>query len=94
MAATQLTASTISAKGFVSFEGLRASSGSVKISSFAPLGQNGISRRLFRGLVVKAATTVAPKVFLSLYSFHFPRNFTLHFIMLLFLDSIEVSLLK
>lgn len=77
MAATQLTASTISTKGFLSFEGLRASSGCVKVSSFAPLGQNGISRRLFRGLVVKAATTVAPKVFLSLYSFRFPHNFTL-----------------
>lgn len=63
MATTQLTASTISAKGFVSFEGLRASSNSVKVSSFAPLGQNALSKRAFRGLVVKAATTVAPKVF-------------------------------
>lgn len=61
MATAQLTASTISAKGFASFEGLRVSSGSLKISSFAPLGQNGLSKRLFRGLVVKAATTVAPK---------------------------------
>ncbi|KAI5674190.1 hypothetical protein M9H77_14554 [Catharanthus roseus] len=61
MATTQLTASTISAKGFVSFEGLRASSNSVKVSSFAPLGQNALSKRAFRGLVVKAATTVAPK---------------------------------
>ncbi|KAK4432779.1 chaperonin, chloroplastic [Sesamum alatum] len=57
MATAQLTsaASSISAKGFVSFEGLRASS-AVKISSFSPLKQ-----RSFRGLVVKAATAVAPK---------------------------------
>ncbi|KAL8508826.1 hypothetical protein ACS0TY_016146 [Phlomoides rotata] len=55
MAAAQLTsaASSISTKGFTSFEGLRASQ-SVKISSFSPV-------RTFRPLVVKAATTVAPK---------------------------------
>ncbi|KAL8504511.1 hypothetical protein ACS0TY_015899 [Phlomoides rotata] len=55
MAAAQLTsaASSISTKGFASFEGLRASQ-SVKISSFSPV-------RTFRPLVVKAATTVAPK---------------------------------
>ncbi|KAL3830060.1 hypothetical protein ACJIZ3_018862 [Penstemon smallii] len=60
MAATHLTAaaSSISAKGFASFEGLRASN-SVKISSFSPLKQNGL--RSLPGLVVKAATTVAPK---------------------------------
>ncbi|XP_009620962.1 20 kDa chaperonin, chloroplastic-like [Nicotiana tomentosiformis] len=57
MATTQLTASSICAKGFVSFEGLR-STGSVKVASFAPLKQNS---RSFRSLVVKAATTVAPK---------------------------------
>ncbi|CAI9779872.1 unnamed protein product [Fraxinus pennsylvanica] len=34
---------------------------SVKISSFSPLKQNGLSLRSFRGLVVKAATVVAPK---------------------------------
>lgn len=63
MATTQLTASTISAaKCFVSFDGLRGSSISVKSLSFAPLGQNGLSKRSFRGLVVKAATVVAPKV--------------------------------
>lgn len=61
MATAQLTASTISAKGFVSFEGLRASSSTVKASTFAPLGQNGLSTRSFRGLVVKAATVVTPK---------------------------------
>ncbi|KAL0426758.1 UNVERIFIED_CONTAM: chaperonin, chloroplastic [Sesamum latifolium] len=62
MATAQLTsaASSISAKGFVSFEGLRASS-AVKVSSFSPLKQNGLSLRSFRGLVVKAATAVAPK---------------------------------
>ncbi|OIT00932.1 PREDICTED: 20 kDa chaperonin, chloroplastic-like [Nicotiana attenuata] len=57
MATTQLTASSISAKGFASFEGLRSTS-NVKVVSFAPLKQN---RRLSHGLVVKAATTVAPK---------------------------------
>lgn len=62
MATAQLTASTISAKGFVSFDGLRASCSTVKISSFAPLRQNGLSKRSFRGLVVKAATVVTPKV--------------------------------
>lgn len=62
MATTQLTsaASSISTKGFASFEGLRASN-AVKISSFSPLKLNGLSQRPFRGLVVKAATTVAPK---------------------------------
>ncbi|KAL0337199.1 UNVERIFIED_CONTAM: chaperonin, chloroplastic [Sesamum calycinum] len=62
MATAQLTsaASSISAKGFASFEGLRASS-AVKVSSFSPLKQNGLSLRSFRGLVVKAATAVAPK---------------------------------
>lgn len=57
MATTQLTASSISATGFASFEGLRSTS-NVKVASFAPLKQN---IRLSRGLVVKAATTVAPK---------------------------------
>lgn len=69
MATTQLTASSICAKGFVSFEGLR-STGSVKVASFAPLKQNS---RSFRSLVVKAATTVAPKVhyFFFFYLFQF-----------------------
>ncbi|MCD7466395.1 20 kDa chaperonin, chloroplastic [Datura stramonium] len=57
MATTQLTASSISAKGFVSFEGLRSAS-NLKVASFAPLKQNS---RKFRGLVVKAATVVSPK---------------------------------
>ncbi|KAL3532729.1 hypothetical protein ACH5RR_006250 [Cinchona calisaya] len=64
MATAQLTASTISAKGFVSFDGLRRASSNttVKTLSFSPLGQNGLSkRRSFSGLVVKAATVVAPK---------------------------------
>ncbi|XP_059276622.1 20 kDa chaperonin, chloroplastic-like [Lycium ferocissimum] len=57
MATIQLTTSSIFAKGFVSFEGLRSTS-NVNIASFAPLKQNG---RLFSGLVVKAATSVSPK---------------------------------
>ncbi|KAL6585692.1 20 kDa chaperonin, chloroplastic [Orobanche minor] len=62
MATTQLTsaAASISAKGFTSFEGLRASN-TVRMSSFSPLKHDSLSVRSFRGLVVKAATTVAPK---------------------------------
>ncbi|KAK6126723.1 hypothetical protein DH2020_039530 [Rehmannia glutinosa] len=62
MATTHLTsaASSISAKRFTSFEGLRASN-AVRVSSFSPLKQNVLSLRSFRSLVVKAATTVAPK---------------------------------
>ncbi|KAK6126713.1 hypothetical protein DH2020_039544 [Rehmannia glutinosa] len=62
MATTHLTsaASSISAKRFTSFEGLRASN-AVRVSSFSPLEQNELSLRSFRALVVKAATTVAPK---------------------------------
>ena len=58
MATIHLSASTISTKWFASFEGLR-SSNSVKVAS---LKQNGGFDRSFRFLVVKAATTVAPKV--------------------------------
>ncbi|PIN10932.1 Mitochondrial chaperonin [Handroanthus impetiginosus] len=62
MAAAQLTSavSSVSTKGFSSLEGLRASD-AVKVSSFSPLKRNGLSLRSFRSLVVKAATTVAPK---------------------------------
>lgn len=62
MATTHLAsaASSVSAKGFTSFEGLRASN-AAQVSFFAPMKQNGLSLRSFRGLVVKAATTVAPK---------------------------------
>ena len=59
MASAQLTASSISARSFASFEGLRGSpvklaAGRVKLA--------GVTQRSFRGLVVKAATVVAPKV--------------------------------
>ncbi|KAL2503359.1 20 kDa chaperonin [Forsythia ovata] len=57
MATSQLTASSISAKGFASFEGLRHCN-TVKILS---LKQNGLSLRSFRSLVIKAATTITPK---------------------------------
>ncbi|CAN4110002.1 unnamed protein product [Withania somnifera] len=57
MASSQLTTSSISANGFASFEGLRSTC-IVKSTSFAPLKHNSTS---FRRLVVKAATTVAPK---------------------------------
>ncbi|KAK3004551.1 hypothetical protein RJ639_019057 [Escallonia herrerae] len=56
MAAAQLTASSFSVRSLLpSFDGLRISQ--AKISSVAPLRQC----RPFRGLVVKAATVVAPK---------------------------------
>ncbi|OIT29915.1 PREDICTED: 20 kDa chaperonin, chloroplastic-like [Nicotiana attenuata] len=54
MATTQLTASSISVKGFASFEGLRSTT-TVNVAS---LKQNS---RSFRGLIIKAATVVAPK---------------------------------
>lgn len=57
MASSQLTASSISGNGFASFEGLRSTC-IVKSASFAPLKHNNT---FFRRLVVKAATTVAPK---------------------------------
>ncbi|GAA0145976.1 chaperonin [Lithospermum erythrorhizon] len=60
MATSQLTASTISVKGFASFEGLRHSN-NVKVPSFVHFKQSGHSFGSFHGLVVKAATTVAPK---------------------------------
>ncbi|XP_047307646.1 20 kDa chaperonin, chloroplastic-like [Impatiens glandulifera] len=56
MATSQLTASTISAKNLPQFEGLRLSA--VKVS---PLRQQSVAFRCFRGLVTRAATTVAPK---------------------------------
>ncbi|CAN6541299.1 unnamed protein product [Malus baccata var. baccata] len=57
MAAAQLTASSISARSLASFEGLRPSN--LKFGS--PAGVSLVSHRSFRGLAVKAATTVAPK---------------------------------
>lgn len=66
MAAAQLTASSVSvsARNLSSFEGLRPSS--VKFASFGTLKASGVSQRSFRGLAVKAATLVAPKVTKSL----------------------------
>nr|AFK39407.1 unknown [Lotus japonicus] len=59
MATTQLTASSISTRNVASFEGLRPiqfpCAGLVRIAN--------PTRRSFRGLLVKAATVVAPKVF-------------------------------
>ncbi|PQQ14245.1 20 kDa chaperonin chloroplastic [Prunus yedoensis var. nudiflora] len=57
MATSQLTASSISARNLASFEGLRLSN--LKFGS--PVGVSLVSHRSFRGLAVKAATTVAPK---------------------------------
>ncbi|CAK9159236.1 unnamed protein product [Ilex paraguariensis] len=60
MATVQLNASAISAKTLPSFQGLRPST--VRVFSVAPLRKSGgLTQRSFRGLVVKAATVVAPK---------------------------------
>ncbi|OAY54046.1 20 kDa chaperonin, chloroplastic [Manihot esculenta] len=61
MATAQLTASSISVsvRSLASFEGLRPST--VKFASFGTLKAGGAPQRSFRGLVVKAATVVAPK---------------------------------
>ncbi|KAF2287085.1 hypothetical protein GH714_038065 [Hevea brasiliensis] len=61
MATTQLTASSVSvsARNLASFEGLRPST--VKFASFGTLKAGSLAQRSFRGLVVKAATLVAPK---------------------------------
>ncbi|KAJ9183702.1 hypothetical protein P3X46_007518 [Hevea brasiliensis] len=61
MATTQLTASSVSvsARNLASFEGLRPST--VKFASFGTLRAGALAQRSFRGLVVKAATLVAPK---------------------------------
>ncbi|MED6169663.1 20 kDa chaperonin, chloroplastic [Stylosanthes scabra] len=57
MATAQLTASSISSRNVSSFEGLRPSA--VQFPSVVRLGT--LTQRSFRGLVVKAATVVAPK---------------------------------
>ncbi|KAL4284620.1 hypothetical protein GQ457_16G002260 [Hibiscus cannabinus] len=61
MATSQLTASSVtaSARNLASFEGLRPSA--VKFVSFGTLKPGALSHRSFKGLVVKAATVVAPK---------------------------------
>ncbi|KAI4344638.1 hypothetical protein L6164_011841 [Bauhinia variegata] len=59
MATAQLTASSISVRNLPSLEGLRP--GWVKFSSLGHVRIGGLAQRSFRGLVVKAATTVAPK---------------------------------
>lgn len=62
MVIAQLTSATssISAKGFTSFEGLRASNPG-KIPSFSSLRRNGLFLKPHRGLIFNYATTVAPK---------------------------------
>lgn len=59
MATAQLTASSISTRNLPSFEGLRPSM--VKLSSVGPLRVGSLAQRSFRGIVVRAATKVAPK---------------------------------
>lgn len=61
MAAAQLGASSVSVSvRSLSFEGLRPST--VKLANFGTLKAGGVSQRSLRGLVVKAATVVSPKV--------------------------------
>lgn len=66
MATAQLTASSISTRNLPSFPGLRPSI--VKVGTSVGHCRVGsvLSQRSFRGLVVKAATVVAPKVVFSL----------------------------
>ncbi|KAF5743029.1 20 kDa chaperonin chloroplastic [Tripterygium wilfordii] len=61
MATAQLTGSSISvsARNLTSFEGLRPAT--AKFASFGALKAGALSQRSLRGLVVKAATVVAPK---------------------------------
>lgn len=69
MASAQLTASSISGRSLPSFEGIRLCS--VKLGSAGHVRFGGINQRSFKGLVVKAATVVAPKVFPFLIITHF-----------------------
>ncbi len=59
MATTQLTASSISARNVASFEGLRPSAVQFPFVGHVRIGN--LAQRSFKGLVVKAATVVAPK---------------------------------
>lgn len=74
MASLQLGSSGAAAaaakRGLPSFDGLRLSPSALMASS--PLGVCGVGldKRCFRGLVVKAATVVAPKVYLPLLCSH------------------------
>lgn len=74
MAAAQLTGSLISARNLPSFNGLRPSA--VKFSpSVGHLRVGGLANRSYTGLVVRAATVVAPKV--SHHSFLYSLSFCL-----------------
>ncbi|GMI88538.1 chaperonin 20, CHLOROPLAST CHAPERONIN 10 [Hibiscus trionum] len=61
MATFQLASAsvTVSAKNMVSFEGLKPNT--MKFSSLGSLKPGALTHRSFKGLVVKAATVVAPK---------------------------------
>ena len=74
MAAAQLTASSISARSLASFEGLRPSN--LKFGS--PACVSLVNHRSFRGLAVKAATTVAPKV--VTFTFSLVLFYLVHFV--------------
>jgi chaperonin GroES len=64
MASSQLTASSISTRNVVaSFEGLRP----VQFHCPRHVTIGNPARRSFKGLVVKAATAVAPKVFTFIF---------------------------
>ncbi|KAF8009505.1 hypothetical protein BT93_J0491 [Corymbia citriodora subsp. variegata] len=59
MASGQLTAPTFSARLVPSFEGLKPSA--LKFASVGPFKAGSLAQRSLRGLVVRAATVVAPK---------------------------------
>jgi chaperonin GroES len=65
MATAQLTASSISTRNLPSFQGLRSSAVKVGPSVGHLRVGSGLSQRAVRGLVVKAATVVTPKVLFS-----------------------------
>lgn len=64
MATFQLTGSILGGKAALpSFNGLRVSPPTFAVPSSIGAHGLGLDRRSFRGLVVKAATVVAPKVY-------------------------------
>ena len=63
MATLPITGAGLAGRVMVpSFEGLRQSPSVLRVSPMVGVCNAGLNRRSFQGLVVKAATTVAPKV--------------------------------
>lgn len=60
MAASQLTTTSLSAMSLRSVDGIKSSP--INIASCEQFRRGGLSQRFFRGIAVKAASVVAPKV--------------------------------